>query len=249
MQTNRRVALVTGASRGLGAVIARRLAADGFAVAVNHRDSADLAADVVASIQDSGGIAAAFAADVTDEQEVRRLVSEVEQQLGPIDTIVANATGPQPSISVEILTWQDIVEQMHFFVKSPTLLLNATVEGLKERGSGRFVHIASDVVDLVPAGSAAYVCAKTAQRSLARSWAKELGKYGITVNTVSPGWIPVERHAGIPAQVREQYADTVPRGRLGEPDDVAHAVSFLCSEGATHVTGTNINVNGGKTLD
>lgn len=240
---------MTGASRGLGAAISARLGADGFSVAVNHRNSEDLAHGVATSIENAGGTARVFAGDVTDEQDVQRLVTEVEERLGPIDVVVANATGPQPSISVEDLTWAAMLDQMNYFVKSPTLLLNAVVDGMKQRHYGRFIHIASDVVALVPSGSTAYVCAKAAQRSLARSWAKELGTYGITVNTVSPGWVPVERHAEVPAQLMEEYAGTVPLGRLGTPGDVANAVAYFCSDVAAFVTGTNLTINGGKTLD
>ena len=244
----RRVAIVTGASRGLGAAIARALAAHGHAVAVNHRDSAEDADGVVRSIVEAGGEARAFAADITSSAGVAALVDDVEQQLGPVAIAVANATGPQPEISIEELRWEDVQQQLAYFVQSPTLLLQRLLPGMKARGYGRFVHIGSEVVDVVPHNMAAYTCAKAAQRSLARSWAKELGPHGITVNTVSPGWIPVERHDHIEETVFDAYRARVPLGRMGAPSDVADVVAFLCSDGADFVTGQDVAVNGGNTL-
>lgn len=244
-----KVALVTGASRGLGKAIALRLGAEGCAVAVNYRNSVDLAQSVVSSIVDHGGTAASFAADVTDEQSVADMIGHIHERFGSVDIVVANATGPQLSIDVVDITWDALLDQLNFFAKSPTLLLNAVLPRMKERSFGRFIHIGSEVVDLVPVGSAAYVCAKTAQRSLARSWAKELAQFGITVNTVSPGWVPVERHADLDPSIFEAYSQDRPIGRMGVPEDVAHAVAFLSSDSAEFITGINLTVNGGKTVD
>ncbi|MGW4797979.1 SDR family oxidoreductase [Nonomuraea sp. NPDC004297] len=238
------VALVTGASRGLGAVIARRLAADGLAVAVNYRSDRDGAERVVDAVRTAGGVAEAFAADVTDEPAVESLVAAVTGRLGPVGVLVANATGPQPSAGVADLTWQAHLDQLTFFVKSPTLLVRAVLPGMRERGGGRVVQIGSDIVDRRPAGTSAYTAAKAAQHSLTEVWARELGPYGITVNVVAPGWIPVERHAGVD---ESGYRAEVPLGRMGTPEDVAAAVSYLASEGGAFVTGQRITVNGGHT--
>ncbi|MEW9554232.1 SDR family NAD(P)-dependent oxidoreductase [Nonomuraea sp. NPDC050783] len=238
------VALVTGASRGLGAVIARRLAADGFAVAVNFHRDADGAARVVAAIRAEGGTARAFPADVTDEGAVAELAERVAEGLGPAGVLVANATGPQPSVPFAELTWEDHLDQLRFFVKSPTLLVQALLPGMKERGGGRVIQIGSDIVDRRLPGMSAYIGAKAAQHALTEVWARELGPYGITVNVVAPGWIPVERHAGLdPAG----YLAEVPLGRMGTPEDIAAAVAFLASPGGAFVTGQRVTVNGGHT--
>lgn len=239
------VALVTGASRGLGAVIARRLAADGLAVAVNYASSGDAAAAVVADIVAAGGTADAYRADVTDPAAVTALVDAVAADLGPIGVLVLNATGPQPVIPVEELAWSDMLDQLAFFVRSPMLLTQAVVPGMKAAGWGRIVHLGSDVVDRQVPTMPAYVAAKAAQLGFAGSSAQHLGRWGITVNTVAPGWIPVERHADIGAEQRAAYAAGVPLRRQGTPAEVAAVVSFLASAAASFVTGERVTVNGG----
>jgi 3-oxoacyl-[acyl-carrier protein] reductase len=245
---SRRVALVTGSSRGLGAAIARRLADDGLGVAVNARRAGSGADAVVEGIRSRGGVAGAFIADVTDAQGVTGLVAEVEAGLGTIDVLVLNATGPQPEGPVTEATWDDHLAQLDFFVKSPVLLGRAVLPGMTAKGAGRIVQIDSEVVDVVPSLRSAYVTAKSAQIGLARSWARELAPLGITVNAVSPGFIPVERHSDVPDETRTAYVATVPAGRFGTPAEVAHAVSFVASEEAAFVTGQRIVVDGGRGL-
>lgn len=237
--------LVTGASRGLGAVIARRLASVGWAVAVNYRSDAAAAHGVVADIRGLGGTAQAYPADVTDEESVDDLVARVAADLGPVTAVVANATGPQPVRPLEELTWQDHLDQLVFFVKSPTLLVRAALPAMRSRGTGRVIMIGSDMVDRAKAEWSAYAAAKAAEAELAKVWSRELGPYGVTVNLVAPGWIPVERHAGADTAA---YLAEVPLGRIGTPDDIAGLVAYLASDEAGFVTGQRITVNGGHTL-
>jgi 3-oxoacyl-[acyl-carrier protein] reductase len=227
-----RVALVTGSSRGLGAEIARRLARDGFAVAVNGRPGDDGVAAVARTIQGDGGIAAGFGADVTAEDQVNSLVTAITSTFGPIDVLVLN----------------DHVAQLDFFVKSPVLLGRAVLPGMQARRYGRIVSIDSEVAHRPPPGRSAYAAAKNAQIGLTLSWARELAPFGITVNTVAPGFVPVERHADVPREVLQAYLASVPAGRMGTPGDIAHAVSFLASDGAGFVTGQRIVVDGGRSL-
>jgi len=246
--TQRRVALVTGSSRGLGTVIAQRLARDGFAVAVNGRPGDEQVAAVGRGIRDQGGNAQGFCADVTDEQQVAELAVAIADSLGPVDVLVLNATGPQPEAPVTEVGWADHVAQLDFFVKSPVLLGRAVLPGMQARQYGRIVSIDSEVAHRPPPGRSAYAAAKNAQIGLTRSWARELAPFGITVNTVAPGFIPVERHADVPRPVLQAYLASVPAGRMGTPADIAHAVSFLASEGAGFVTGQRIVVDGGRSL-
>lgn len=238
-------AVVTGSSRGLGAVLARQLAADGWAVAVNYHAGAGSAEAVVDAIRAAGGTAEAYQADVTDADDVRSLVAAAESDLGPVQVVVANATGPQPEVALEDLTWQDHLDQLSFFVQSPTLLVQAALPTMKRLGTGRVVLIGSDMVDRGLPRTSAYTAAKAAQVGLVRSWSRELGPHGVTVNLVQPGWIPVERHAGIdPAG----YLADVPMGRMGTPEDIAGLVGYLAGDAAGFVTGQQITVNGGHTL-
>jgi 3-oxoacyl-[acyl-carrier protein] reductase len=243
-----RVALVTGSSRGLGAVIARRLARDGFAVAVNGLPGDEQVTAVGRAIRDDGGTAEGFRADVTDERQVAGLAAAITDRLGPVDVLVLNATGPQPEAAVTEVTWADHLAQLDFFVKSPVLLGRAVLPGMQARRYGRIVHVDSEVASQPPPGRSAYAAAKSAQVGLARAWARELAPSGITVNTVAPGFIPVERHAGVSDDIRQAYLATVPAGRMGTPGDIAHAVSFLASEGAGFITGQRILVDGGRSL-
>jgi 3-oxoacyl-[acyl-carrier protein] reductase len=243
-----RVALVTGSSQGLGAVIARRLARDGLAVAVNGRHGDELAGQVARDIHASGGTAAAYHADVTDEQQVAGLAAAIADRLGPVAVLVVNATGPQPEALVTEAAWADHLAQLDFFVKSPVLLGRAVLPAMKAGRYGRIVHIDSEVARRPPPGRSAYATAKNAQIGLALSWARELAPSGITVNTVAPGFIPVERHADVPDEIRAAYLATVPAGRMGTPADIAHAVSFLASEDAGFITGQRITIDGGRSL-
>jgi 3-oxoacyl-[acyl-carrier protein] reductase len=248
MEAHERIALVTGSSRGLGAVIARRLAGDGLAVAVNGPPGDEQVAAVAAAIRAEGGTAEGFCADVTDEEQAAGLVTAIADRLGPVDVLVVNATGPQPDAPLTDVAWADHLAQLSFFVKSPVLLGRAVLPGMRARRSGRIVHVDSEVADRPPPNRSAYVTAKAAQVGLARSWARELAPFGITVNTVAPGFVPVERHADVPGAVRDAYRATVPVGRMGTPGEIAHAVSFLASEGAAFITGQRIVVDGGRTL-
>ena len=239
------VALVTGASRGLGRVIARRLAGDGWTVAVNYRSDAERAQGVVDDIRRAGGSAAAYPADATDETAVAGLVERVGAELGPVLAVVANATGPQPNALLEELTWPAYLDQFRFFVKSPTLLTQAVLPTMKAHRFGRVILIGSDMVDRAKPGSSAYAAAKAAEAELVKIWARELGPHGITVNLVSPGWIPVERHAGADTS---GYLRDVPIGRMGTPEDIAGLVAYLASDAAGFVTAQRISVNGGHTI-
>jgi 3-oxoacyl-[acyl-carrier protein] reductase len=148
--THGRVALVTGSSRGLGAVIARRLARDGFAVAVNGRPGDEQVAAIGRAICDDGGAAVGFCADVTDEDQVAGLVAAIAGRLGPVDVLVLNATGPQPEAAVTEVTWAGHLAQLDFFVKSPVLLGRAVLPAMLARRYGRIVHIDSEVAHRPP---------------------------------------------------------------------------------------------------
>jgi len=164
--THRRVALVTGSSRGLGAAIARRLALDDFAVAVNSSPGDEQVAAVSRSIGVDGGVAEGFFADVTDEDQVAGLVAAITSSLRRSDVLVLNATSPQPEASLAEVAWADHLAQLGYFVKSPVLLGRAVLPGMQARRYGRIVHIDSEVAHRPPPGRSAYATAKSAQIGL-----------------------------------------------------------------------------------
>jgi 3-oxoacyl-[acyl-carrier protein] reductase len=243
-----RTALITGASRGLGAAIAFELGTMGANAAINYFNSDKAAEQLCQRIRQAGGHAHAFKADVRKEAEVVRLVTEVGEVFGHIDVLVVNATGPQPFLSIEDQTWDAYLDQLEFFVKSPLLLLKEVLPGMKERGFGRVINIGSEVFELGNPRFANYVSAKGAQLGLTRSWARELAPTGITVNLVAPGWIPTERHADATQEELDSYTANVPMKRMGRREDVAKMVAFLASDAARFITGQRFSVNGGNTL-
>jgi 3-oxoacyl-[acyl-carrier protein] reductase len=240
-----KVALVTGGSRGLGRWIAIELAKHGAAVAVNYANQISDAEQTVRLIEEAGGTARAFRADITKEAEVQRLVKEASDFAGSVDVLVNNATGPQPMLSIEESSWEHYADQLDFFVKAPLLLVKAVLPGMKAKGAGSIVNIGSEVVQMGNANFSSYVTAKSAMIGMTRSWASELGPQGIRVNLVAPGWIPVERHEGANT---DGYSKQVPLRRMGEPVELAEAVTFLASEEARFITGQCLSVNGGNTF-
>ena len=244
-----RTALVTGASRGLGAAIALELGARGAKVAVNYFAKRDRAEQVCAQIKQQGGEAAAFYADVRQEADITKMIQAVNQTFQHIDIAVMNATGPQPFLTIEEQTWERYLDQLEFFVKSPLLILKQVVAGMKSRGFGRIIQIGSEVFEIGNPMFANYVAAKGAQLGQTRSWARELAPTGITVNLIAPGWIPTERHLHSTEAEMHSYTERVPMKHMGTPEDVANTVAFLAGESGRFITGQKISVNGGNTLE
>jgi 3-oxoacyl-[acyl-carrier protein] reductase len=244
-----RTALVTGASRGLGAAIALELAARGAKVAVNYFAKRDRAEQLCEQIKQQGGEAAAFYADVRVEADIEKMIRAVEETYQQIDIAVINATGSQPFLTIEQQTWERYLDQLEFFVKSPLLILQRLVAGMKSRGYGRIIQIGSEVFELGNPMFAHYVAAKAAQLGQTRSWARELGPTGITVNLVAPGWIPTERHQGSTQAEIHSYTEKIPMKHMGTPEDVANTVAFLASDAGRFITGQKISVNGGNTVE
>ncbi|RSK25762.1 SDR family oxidoreductase [Bacillus sp. HMF5848] len=244
MQLTGKVALVTGGSKGLGRVISMQIAAAGAKVYINYAHDSSAANEVVRKIEQNSGQAEAIQGDVTNEGAVLRMIDEI----GDIDILVNNATGPQPELSIEESDWQAYLDQLEFFVKAPLLLTKAVLPCMKRKNSGRIINIGSEVVQIGNANFGNYVTAKSAQLGMTRSWANELGPYGITVNIVNPGFIPVERHADVKQDSINFYAEGTALKRIGVPQDIANSVVFLASDQASFITGQVLSVNGGNTF-
>jgi 3-oxoacyl-[acyl-carrier protein] reductase len=243
-----RVAWITGSSRGLGRIIAETLAAAGARTVVNCFASRDQGQAVVDGIRARGGDAMLVAGDAMDEAEVNRMAGEIEAAFGPVDIVVANATPFQPMKALEDYSWEEHQSMLDAFIKSPFLLAKRLLPSMKARRQGRIINITSEVFHAGMPQFSAYVAAKGGQIGWSRSMANELAPHGITVNTVAPGWIPVERHDDVPETDKAAYLATVPMARWGKPADVANAVNFFAADEASFVTGQTLIVNGGRTL-
>ncbi len=243
-----KVALVTGSSRGLGKEISLALARGGAKVAMNYANDRQRAERAMEELRAITSDSCLVGGDVTDAGAIERIVAEIVRRLGPIDILVFNATCPQPELTIEEYDWPFHQRMLDFFIKSPVLLTKACLAHMKQSQWGRLIHITSEVFALGKSPFSAYVAAKGGQTGLARSTAKELAPFGITVNMVAPGWIPVERHAEYPQSDKDAYVKSVPAGRFGVPADVAQAVVYYASDEASFVTGQTLSVNGGHTV-
>lgn len=241
-----RVIAVSGAGSGLGRAIAQVLAEAGATVVVNDIHP-NRVASTVSLLTELGLDARGGVADVTDAQQIDHLFGRIEADGLAIDSLVICATPAQRTVPLDHETWEYNEQMLDVFVKSPLLLTQRALPQMKAKKFGRIVNITSEVFETSEPGSSAYVAAKGAQIGWSRSAAKELAEFGITVNTVAPGFIPVERHRDLPQSVLDGYLATVPAGRWGTPEEIGHAVRFLMSDEAAFVSGQTLIVNGGRT--
>lgn len=242
-----RVALVTGSSKGLGKAIALGLGRAGAKVAINYQNNTAKAEATAEELRRAGCKVALVRANVIDAADVQRLCGTVAKELGPIDILVPNATPDQPQRPIEQYDWEFYQSMIDFFLKSPYLLTRATLPHMKQQKFGRIINITSEVFHQSVGNFSAYVAAKGAQIGWSRSMATELAPHGITVNTIAPGWIPVERHEKDPQEVKDAYLASIPARRWGTPEDVANAAVYYASTEAAFVTGQTLCVNGGAT--
>ena len=243
-----RVALVTGASTGLGKQMAMALGAAGAKVALNYNNNQARAEKTFAEFQKTGAQGALIRANVIDEAEVNRLVRDTEKQLGPVDIVVVNATPDQPQKPIELYDWAFYQSMLDFFIKSPFLLTRATLPHMKKQRWGRIINIGSEVFQRGVPNFTAYVAAKGGQNGFTRSLATELAQWNITVNMVSPGWILVERHEKDPQELKDGYFAGLPSKRWGQAKEVADTVVFFASNESSYVSGQNVCVNGAHTV-
>ncbi|WP_394756023.1 SDR family oxidoreductase [Rhodoferax sp.] len=249
IDSSRPVALVTGASRGIGAQIARTLAKNGYAVAVNYFRSADRALQVVREIELAGGIAFAVKADVRNADSVSALMVQVQQVLGPPRVLVNAAVGDLINRPLSELGWPDFEGHMAYQVKAVLQLCQAVYPAMKAAGGGSIVNILSQVTIGVPAtGMADYVCAKYALMGLSKAMAAEWAEAQIRVNMVSPGLTRTELTEHYQERVFKMEAARTPLKRIATPADVAQAVAYLVAEQASFLTGVNLLVAGGQVM-
>ncbi len=243
MSDTQTVAIVTGASRGIGRAVALQLARDGFSVVVNYSGSASAAADVVQEIQAAGGSAHGVQADVSDPAAMAHLFDEATSHFGGVDVIVNNAG------IMKLTTVADADDET--FDQTVAINLKGVFNAMREaarrmRDGGRIISFSSSVVGLYQPRYALYAATKAGVEAMTHILAKELGKRRITVNAVAPGPVATELFLNAnPAEMVEQIKKMNPQGRLGEPEDIARVVSFLAGPDGGWVSGQVLRANGG----
>jgi 3-oxoacyl-[acyl-carrier protein] reductase len=239
----RKIALVTGASRGIGRAIALRLAADGAAVVVNYASNSAAADAVVSEIEASGGAAFAVGADIGKLPDVERLAAAVHDRYGPVNILVHNAGVTLDHPRLDAITPQLFDAMFDLSTKGPLFLTQKIVEKMPD--GGRIIGISSASTQRKVPGLALYTGARAAMEAILRVLAAELAPRGITANTVSPGAVETDLFAHNSNIRREELLRLIPMGRFGQPEDIADVVAFVASDDARWLTGLNIAATGG----
>jgi acetoacetyl-CoA reductase len=238
-----RVALVTGGTGGIGTAICKRLADQGHKVATNYRNE-EKARAWEAHMKADGYEFTLVKGDVTSPEEAAAMVREVEQKLGPVEILVNNAgiTRDGTFHKMGAQQWTDVINTN---LNSVFNVTRPVIEGMRERKWGRIIQISSINGLKGQYGQANYAAAKAGMHGFTISLARENAKLGITVNTVSPGYVATDMVMAVPEEVRAKIAADIPTGRLGKPEEIAYAVNFLVDEQAAWITGSNLDINGG----
>ena len=241
-----KVALVTGASRGIGAAIAKRLAADGFRIVVNYAGNTAKAEEVVSAIVDAGGEAIAVQADVADAEQVKALLKTALDTYGHLDCVVNNAGITRDGLLMRMKE-ADFDAVLNTNLKGAFLVTQAATRPLLKT-SGRIINIASVVGITGNPGQANYVAAKAGLIGFTKSVARELASKGVTANAICPGFIETDMTDELTEAQRNQTLDQIPLKRFGQTDDIASLVSFIASDNARYITGQTLAVDGGMTM-
>jgi 3-oxoacyl-[acyl-carrier protein] reductase len=241
---NEKVALVTGGSRGIGAVICEQLASQGAHVVVNFARSEDKALEVVEGIKSRGGSAEALGFDVSEMTAAEKSVAALAKRLGRLDILVANAGIALDGLLLRVKE-ADFDRTMAVNVKGALGCARGAIKSMMRARNGRVVFVSSVVGEMGNVGQTSYSASKAALLGMMKSLAREYASRNITINAVTPGFIETDMTADLPAEAREAMLAGVPLKRIGAPEDVAAAVAFLASDEAGYITGHALRVNGG----
>jgi len=248
-ETTGRVAVVTGASSGIGAATARLLAARGMRVVVNYLHSTQAANDVVADIVAAGGQAMAVQADVREAAAVAAMIENINAAWGGVDVLVHNALTPYSIKPFQEMTWEELGGKLNDEIRAAFVVTKAVLPAMTARNRGRLIYLGTGLSRQPRAGMIALGTAKAALAQFARYLAQELGPQGITVNIVEPGPVAETRISQVlDDEQKQRQVATTPLGRLARPADVAHVIAFYASEDSTFMTGTTAAVNGGMSM-
>ena len=241
------LALVTGASRGIGRAIALELGKNGFDVAVNYNRSSERAEALCAEIKALGVNAMAFQADVSVQEDVARLFAEIKASMGAVNVLVNNAGITRDNLLMRMKSedWQAVINAN---LNSCFYCTQAAIRDMAKARYGRIISIASVVGITGNAGQANYSASKAGIIGLMKSVAREYAARGITANAVAPGFIETDMTDVLKPDVKEGILKTIPAGRIGSPEDVARAVAFFAREESGYITGTTLAVDGGMTM-
>ena len=242
-----KVAVVTGASRGIGRAIAKKLAEDGMFVVINYRGNKELAESVKQEILENQGMAEIYACDVSDYDACETFFKTVIQTYGRIDVLVNNAGITRDGLLMK-MTEEDYDAVLQTNLKGPFYGIRFVSRQMLKQRSGRIINISSVSGILGNAGQANYCAAKAGVIGLTKSAARELASRGITVNAVAPGFICTEMTEVLSEEVQANVKKQIPLGQFGKPEDVAEAVAFLASEKARYITGQVLSVDGGMAM-
>ncbi|UXR70365.1 MULTISPECIES: 3-oxoacyl-[acyl-carrier-protein] reductase [unclassified Staphylococcus] len=243
-----KVALVTGASRGIGRSIALQLAEEGYHVVVNYAGNKEKAEAVVAEIQDKGQESIAIQANVANGDEVKAMIKEVVQTFGSVDVLVNNAGITRDNLLMRMKEheWDDVVDTNLKGVFN--CIQKVTPQMLRQR-QGRIINLTSVVGAVGNPGQINYVATKAGVIGMTKTAARELASRNITVNAVAPGFIVSDMTDALSDELKETMKGQIPLGRFGQDTDIAHTVAFLASEKASYITGQTIHVNGGMHME
>lgn len=244
---DRKVALVTGAGRGIGRAIAEALARDGYAVAVNYSRSEAAANEVVEELRRRGAEAVAVKADVADAAEVKNMFKTVTEQLGPVSVLVCNAGITRDNLLMRMKEseWDEVISTD---LNSLFYCAKEAVRPMLKGRWGRIIAITSINGLRGSAGQCNYAAAKAGVTGFVKSLAREVAAKGITVNSIAPGFIETDMTAVLNEEIREKFIEQIPAGRPGLPQEIAEAVAFLASDRAAYIQGQVIAVDGGITM-
>ncbi len=247
MENEKKVALVTGASRGIGRAIALALSGKGYDLVINYAGAPTEAEEVKAAIEAAGGRAMIVHCDVSKAEDVAAMFDEIKKEFGRLDVLVNNAGITRDSLLVRLKeeNWDAVIDTD---MKSVFLTIKAAAPMMMKQKQGAIVNIASVVGITGNAGQINYSAAKAGVIGMTKTAAKELASRGVRVNAVAPGFIATAMTAVLPEKVKEDMIHSIPLGRMGQAEDVAHAVCFLVSDEAAYITGQVLTVDGGMVM-